>query len=51
MFIARTCAAPRLDVDQVAGPPYEPMILGAAVLLVEWAMLWWMYRRRIFLKV
>lgn len=34
-----------------AGPPYEPMILGAAVLLVEWAMLWWMYRRRIFLKV
>jgi predicted acyltransferase len=34
-----------------AGKPYEPLILGAAVLLVEWIILWWMYRRKIFLRV
>lgn len=34
-----------------AGKPYEPLILGAAVLLVEWLILWWMYRRKIFLRV
>jgi predicted acyltransferase len=34
-----------------AGRPYEPLLLGAAVLLVEWLILWWMYRRKIFLRV
>jgi predicted acyltransferase len=34
-----------------AGAPYEPLIHGAAVLLVEWLILWWMYRRKIFLRV
>ncbi len=35
----------------VAGKAYEPLLHGAAVLLVEWLLLWWMYRRRIFLKI
>jgi heparan-alpha-glucosaminide N-acetyltransferase len=34
-----------------AGQAYEPLIQGAAVLLVEWLILWWMYRRKIFLRV
>ena len=34
-----------------AGKAYEPLILGAAVLAVEWLLLWWMYRRKIFLRV
>ena len=33
------------------GKDYEPLILGAAVLMVEWLILWWMYRRKIFLRV
>ena len=34
-----------------AGRPYEPLIHGAAVLLVEWLILYWMYRRKMFLRV
>jgi heparan-alpha-glucosaminide N-acetyltransferase len=34
-----------------AGTAYEPLIHGAGVLLIEWLILWWMYRRRIFLRV
>lgn len=34
-----------------AGRPYEPLLLGAGVLLAEWLMLLWMYRRKIFLRV
>jgi predicted acyltransferase len=35
----------------VFGPPYEPLLLGAATLLVLWLVLFWMYRRRIFLRI
>jgi predicted acyltransferase len=34
-----------------AGPAYEPLLLGAAILLVEWLLLFWMYRRKIFLRI
>jgi heparan-alpha-glucosaminide N-acetyltransferase len=33
------------------GQAYEPFVLGASVLLIEWLILWWMYRRKIFLRV
>ena len=33
------------------GPPFEPVLKGAAVITVFWLILWWMYRRRIFLKI
>ena len=33
------------------GPAYEPLLQGAAVLLLLWLILFWMYRRRIFLRV
>ena len=33
------------------GAPFEPVLRGAAVLVVFWSILYWMYRRRIFLKI
>ncbi|WP_010583790.1 acyltransferase family protein [Schlesneria paludicola] len=36
---------------QIAGAAYQPLLLGAAVLTVEWLILLWMYRRKIFLRV
>ena len=33
------------------GAAYQPLVHGAAVLLVMWRLLWWMYRRKIFLRV
>ena len=34
-----------------AGAAYEPFFHGAAVLFVEWLILYWMYRRQLFLRV
>ena len=31
--------------------PYEPLLRGAAVLLVYWLILFWMYRRKLFLRI
>ncbi|HEY1169837.1 MAG TPA: DUF5009 domain-containing protein [Verrucomicrobiae bacterium] len=39
------------EAFKVFGAPYEPMFLGAVTLLVLWLMLWWMYRRKLFLKI
>jgi predicted acyltransferase len=36
---------------EIFGSTYQPILLGAGVLLVEWLILWWMYRRKIFLRV
>jgi heparan-alpha-glucosaminide N-acetyltransferase len=33
------------------GAEYEPTVLGAGVVLVMWLMLFWMYKRKIFLRV
>jgi heparan-alpha-glucosaminide N-acetyltransferase len=35
----------------VLGAPFEPVLRGAGVLVVFWAILFWMYRRRIFLRI
>jgi predicted acyltransferase len=35
----------------VFGATYEPLLLGTGVMLVEWLILWWMYRRKIFLRI
>ncbi len=34
-----------------AGQPAAPFFQGCAVLAVYWLVLWWMYRRKIFLRV
>jgi predicted acyltransferase len=36
---------------QMFGTGVEPLMRGAAVLLVFWLMLFWMYRRKLFLRV
>jgi len=35
----------------VLGPPFEPVLRGIAVLLVFWSILYWMYLKRIFIKI
>jgi predicted acyltransferase len=39
------------DLFQTWGPAYQPLAMGAAVLVVYWLILYWMYRRGIFLKI
>ncbi|MBI5386650.1 MAG: DUF5009 domain-containing protein [Verrucomicrobia bacterium] len=36
---------------KILGTPYEPLLHGAAVLLMFWLILLWMYRRKLFLKI
>ena len=33
------------------GQAYEPFLHGAAVLLVSWVLLFWLYRRKIFVRI
>lgn len=40
-----------LEIFGWFGAAYEPLLRGLAVLLVYWLILWWMYRRRIFLRI
>jgi predicted acyltransferase len=35
----------------IAGKPYQPLLHGAAILFVEWLILWWMNRNKIFLRI
>jgi predicted acyltransferase len=35
----------------ILGRDFEPLLLGASTLLVLWLILYWMYRRRIFLRI
>jgi predicted acyltransferase len=35
----------------IMGPPFEPVLRGAGVLIVFWLILYWMYRRKIFLRI
>lgn len=36
---------------KILGPAYEPLLHGTAILAVFWLMLFWMYRRKIFLRI
>jgi predicted acyltransferase len=38
-------------VFQIFGKPLEPFTQGAVVLLTYWLILFWMYRRKLFLKI
>jgi heparan-alpha-glucosaminide N-acetyltransferase len=35
----------------IAGPTFQPVLHGFAVLLIFWLTLFWMYRRKIFLRI
>jgi heparan-alpha-glucosaminide N-acetyltransferase len=38
-------------VFKAFGAAYEPLLAGSVILAVYWLILWWMYRRGIFLRV
>jgi heparan-alpha-glucosaminide N-acetyltransferase len=35
----------------VAGPTFQPIVQGFGVILIFWIILYWMYRRKIFLRI
>jgi predicted acyltransferase len=35
----------------ILGPPFEPVLRGLGVLIVFWSILFWMHRRKIFLRI
>jgi predicted acyltransferase len=39
------------DVFLTFGEPYETLARGGVILLVYWLILFWMYRRRVFLRI
>ena len=39
------------DFFKLFGAPYEPLFHGAATLLMVWLLLFWMYRRKLFLRI
>jgi heparan-alpha-glucosaminide N-acetyltransferase len=39
------------NIFGLAGVALRPLLLGAAILFIEWLLLWWLYRRKIFLKI
>jgi predicted acyltransferase len=51
-FIAQTLTTHLgTGVFQILGKPYEPLLHGGAVLLTYWLILYWMYRRKLFLRI
>lgn len=38
-------------IFEIFGAAYQPFLLGLGVMLVEWLLLFWLYRRKIFLRV
>lgn len=39
------------NYDQVFGPGYATLIRGGMILLIEWLILRWMYKKKIFIKI
>ncbi len=39
------------DAFKLLGDAYEPLVHGAAILFFLWLILFWMYRRKLFLKI
>jgi predicted acyltransferase len=37
--------------DQLFGDAYSTLVKGALVLLIDWLILYWLYRKKIFIKV
>jgi heparan-alpha-glucosaminide N-acetyltransferase len=39
------------NLFKILGDACEPLLHGAAVLLMLWLLLFWMYRRKLFLRI
>jgi len=35
----------------ILGPGLQPLLLGIAVMLAFWLMLFWMYQKKIFIRI
>lgn len=40
-----------MEVFELFGKAYGRLVLGGAILALYWLTLWWMYRRKLFLKI
>jgi heparan-alpha-glucosaminide N-acetyltransferase len=38
-------------LDRVARPTFQPAVYGLGVMLIFWMILFWMYRRKLFLRI
>jgi predicted acyltransferase len=38
-------------VFRIFGPAYQSLVSGGLLLLIYWLMLFWMYRRKIFVRI
>jgi heparan-alpha-glucosaminide N-acetyltransferase len=39
------------DAFKYFGPEYEHVVAGIAVLIVQWLILYWLYRQKIFIRI
>jgi predicted acyltransferase len=39
------------DWTRLLGTTYEPLIAGAAVLAIEWLVLYWLYRQKVYIRI
>lgn len=39
------------NFDQILGPAYATLISGGLVLFFEWLILYWMYKKKLFIKI
>lgn len=39
------------DYDKIFGAAYATVVNGILVLLIMWLILYWMYKKRIFIKI
>ena len=39
------------NFDQILGPAYATLLSGGLVLFFEWLILYWMYKKKIFIKI
>ena len=39
------------EVFRLFGRAYAPLVHGALILMVMWLLLYWMYRRKLFLRI
>jgi predicted acyltransferase len=39
------------EIFRIFGAEYEPLVEGAVVLAIFWGILYWMYRRQLYLKI
>jgi predicted acyltransferase len=41
----------RTWAERIGSEAYEPLLTGAALLAVQWLILFWMYRKRVFVRI